>query len=320
MELESELLRIMNAEELEEALSGKIKSFHGLLTRDVAIRLIAKERGLMRKEDSFFKLSVIPKGEKRVCFLGRVKKVWPVAKYSSGKQSRVIEVEDESGVATLVLWNSDVELGNGLRVNDEIVVKGAYERNGELHLSYSGSLEIERKSLFSELRSLDDGDIVHIRGVVSKLEGMDRFVRDGYTSMGFAFIITDGQSERRCVIIGGMNRSGKLREGDEIIVEGGRVNNSNVEISNDSKILIRRKGEMIIGQIRRVDCIGEKIELDVEGREISLERPSALKLLGVEAAEDVRLSTVVALKKDVLLNNRIAIKFEEKDGQIFLRD
>ena len=45
MDLEAELLKSLPKEELESQITERIKSFQGLLTRDVALRLIAKEKG-----------------------------------------------------------------------------------------------------------------------------------------------------------------------------------------------------------------------------------------------------------------------------------
>ncbi len=41
--------------------------------------------------------------------------------------------------------------------------------------------------------------------------------------------------------------------------------------------------------------------------------------MGVEAAQDIALSTVVSLKKESLLNSRIALRIEEKGGKTVIR-
>jgi len=319
MDLEDELLKTISKDELEAQVSGKIESFHGFLTREVAVRLIAKEKGLLKTEEKTFRLAEIPKGEKRVMFSASVKRVWPVATYSSGKKSRVVEVEDETGANPLVLWNLDVDLASKLRARDRISVRGAYEKHGELHLGYSGSLEVVDKAAFSDLGALAEGETVHLRGIVSRVEGYDGFVRGTRTSTGFSFIISDGKSELRCIIFEDLARSERIRPDDEVIIESAGIRNGNAEIGSHSRILARRSREMLLGEISMLECSGDELSVRVGGKEAFLERASALRFLGVEAAPDIALSTVVSLKKESLLNSRIALRIEEKGGKTVIR-
>ena len=49
MDVEAELLDSMEKEELETQIKQRIASFHGFLTREVALRLIAKEKHRIEK-------------------------------------------------------------------------------------------------------------------------------------------------------------------------------------------------------------------------------------------------------------------------------
>ena len=305
MDIEAELLKTVPAHELEGLIGERICSFHGLLTREVALRLIAKEKGLLKAEDKRYRLADIPKGEKRVSFTAGVRAVWPIAAYQSGRRSRVIEVGDETGQKPLVLWNDDVSLANGLRTRDEISVRGAYEKNGELHLGYSGTFIVTAKAAFSELSSLSVDGSAHIRGFVSSVEGMDTFVRDGKTARGFSFMISDGSSERRCVMYG---KAANIEAGDEIIIEDAHIRKGDIEILPETRILSRRAKDMLIGEVGSLDCEGAGIVVDVGGKKAGFGRAGALRFLGVDAADDISISTVVALKKDSLINRRIAFK------------
>jgi hypothetical protein len=319
MDLEAELLKSLSKDDFERQVGKKIESFHGFLTREVAIRLIAKDMGLLKTEEKAYRLAEIPKGEKRIAFQANVKKVWPVATYSSGKKSRVVEVQDETGAKPLVLWNEDVELASKLRARDGLTVRGAYEKNGELHLGYSGSLEVVNKAAFSDLGELAEGESVHLRGIVSRVEGYDGFVRGTKTVQGYAFVISNGKNERRCIIYEGMGRSGSIRPEDEIIIENAGVRNGNVEIGAESRMMMRRSREMLLGEVTSVDCDGETLMVRVGGKDAKLSRDNAMRFLGVAAADDISLSTVVGLKKESLLNTMIAIRIEEKNGEIFVR-
>ncbi|MEW6748543.1 MAG: hypothetical protein AB1295_02455 [Candidatus Micrarchaeota archaeon] len=319
MDLEGELLKNMEDDGLEEAVASKIDSFHGLLTREAAIRLIAKEKGLLKKEERSFRLAEIPKGERKVGFKATVRRIWPVASYASGKRSRVVEVEDESGSMPLVLWNEDVELAARLRTKDEVHVQGAYERNGELHLGYSGSIKVMAKAGYGRLSELEEGESAHLRGFVAKIEGADSFVKGAQTVRGSSFIISDGSAERRCVILGAMERASKLQEGDEVIIENATVSNGNLEIGSESRLLSRRAKDMLIGELKGMECEGDRLVATIGERTIKLDRENALRFLGVEATEDIELCTIASLKRDALINSRMAVKVEQREGHILIR-
>ncbi|MFH1520086.1 MAG: hypothetical protein ABID61_00405 [Candidatus Micrarchaeota archaeon] len=314
MDLESKLRESISEDELEKTIKEKINSFHGLLTREVAMRLIAKERGLLKEEEKNCKLAEIPKNERKIRFSAHIKKIWQVAEYSSGKRSRVIEVEDETTTKPLVLWNDDVDLVKGLRIRDEINVKGTYERNGELHLGYSGSIEVVNKAGFSDLSDINEGDVVHLRGIISTIEGHDKFIVDGRSTPGFSFMISDGKIERRCVIFEGIGRANKIELNDETIIEGAVVKNSNIEINDGARLLIRRVKNMLMGEVKKIECVDEKLHVEVGERKVTLDRENAMRFFNVQVADDVKLSTITELKERSILNTKVAIK--EKDGQI----
>jgi hypothetical protein len=319
MDPEAELLKSMDKEELEQAVKLKIASFHGLLTRDVAVRLIAKEKGLLKTKEEVCRLGEVPKGAKKVGFRARVKKVWPLVTYSSGKSSLAVEVKDETGEMPLIFWNKDAELVKGLRAKDVINVSGAYEKSGELHFGYSGKLEIEERAGFSDLGQLDDNETVHLKGTISKVEGYDRFVRDGRTSMAFSFIVSDDRIDRRAVIWDKIERGERLKQGDEVLLEGAHVRKGDIDLDLSSRIKIRRKGDVLMGTLKGIECEGEGLSVEVDDRTVTLDRQNALRFMGVDVADDIELSTVVELKKETLLNTRIAVKIEERDGQILIR-
>ena len=314
MDNESDLRALIGDDPLEKAVASKIKSFHGLLTREAAIRLLAKEKGLLKsEEEKLYKLAEIPNNTKKISFSATIKKIWPIATYSSGKKSRVLEVEDGSASKPLVLWNDDVDLAVRLRVRDKIKVKGAYEKSGELHLGYTGDIEVEEKAGFSDLSDLKEGSAAHLRGVISKIEGNDMFVRNGKNIAGFSFFLTDGKIERRCLIIDGLGRTSALKKDQEVIIENAHIG-TNIEIGENSRILAK-KSNRIAGTVDRLDCSGEVLEVSVGGKHMTLDRENALRLFGAVVAPDIALSTVAALKRDSILNSRIALKVEDKDGK-----
>jgi len=318
MELEPLLLGKMAQDEMDRLVSSKIKSFHGLLTKEAAMRLIAKDMGLLKEEETEYKLAMIPKDAKRICFRAKVRKVWPVAEYSSGKRSRVIEVADDGTSKPLVLWNDDVELGKSLRARDHILVRGCYERGGELHLGYSGTLEVVEKAGFTDLSAMEDGSSIHVSGFISKIEGFDMFVEGNRTRRGFSFLVSDGRSERRCVILDGADRGARLKEADDIIIENADAHDGRIVAGPDARILSRRKSAMLLGEVKRLGYADQKMDLEVGGRAVSLDRENALRLLGIKIADDIGLSSVIALKKGQILNRRMAVRIDEKDERIIV--
>jgi hypothetical protein len=319
MDLEAELLKSLPKDELETLVAERIKSFQGLLTREVALRLIAKEKGLLKaEEEKEYALGQIPRGAKKVTFRASISRIWPVATYASGKRSRVVEVSAEGTTIPLVLWNQDTELGKGIRLKDEIIVRGAYESNGEMHLGYSGKIEVSKHATFSELENLTEGKRAHVRGFVSKVSGFGQFGRDGKAFRAFVFTLSDGKDETQCVVWEGPERAANLREGDEVILEGASVNEGKLLVDDSSRMHMRRTKEMLIGEIKTLECDGEKLIAKVGDRILSLDRRNALRLIQVEAADDIALSTIVSLKKHALINTKIALKAQEKDGQIVI--
>jgi len=311
MDLESELLKNTSKEEIEASIDEKIKSFHGLLTREVAIRLIAKEKGLLKEEEREYKLADIPKNQKKLAFRAEVRRIWPVASYSSGKRSRVVEIGEGSIMMPLILWNDDVELARGLRLKDEIMVKGAYESGGELHLGYSGSIEVSKRADFSSLGALPESGRVHVRGFVTAVLGTDDAPADGKGAIrrAFVFSISDGTNETKCAAWEGSDRAATLRAGDEVMLEGAEASGGMLLIDSSTRFRVRRK-EMLVGEVKRLECEGDVLVADIGGKELRLEREKALRLLGAQVAPDISLSTVVELKKDAMMNKRVALRID----------
>jgi hypothetical protein len=316
MDYESLLLESLSKEQLEEQVALKVSQFHGLLTRDVAMKLIAREKGLLKaEEEKKVPISAIPKGGKRISIEATVRKIWPVADYSSGKRSRVVEMEDGTGTVPLILWNEDVKLANGLRTKDSVLVRGAYEKGGELHLGYSGMLELKSRSPFSKLDSLAPGEFHHVQGFVSRVHGFDRYVSGTSAMPGFSFNISDGSKEVQVVIWGRPERGRVLQSGDEIIIESALEKDNRLELSEDARLLVRRKERMLLGKVESMEADGDSLKVAVGGKTASFGREDALRFMGVELAQDIKLTTAVTLKKNAMVNKSVAVRVKEKDGR-----
>jgi hypothetical protein len=313
MDYEELILKTLSAEQLEESVATKIAAFHGLLTREVALKLIAKEKGLLPDEEKNIKISEIEKGARKISLQASIKKIWPIVQYKSGKKSRVIELEDETGSIAVVLWNDDTGLGNTLRSKDQVLLKGAYERNEELHLGHSGTIEIKEKAAFSDLSALSADEYAHVRGYISRIDGFDKYVDERAAKFGFSFYVSDGVKDVQVIIWGKPGRGSNLAQGDEIIIENALEKNGRLELSDEARILTRRKEKMLLGKLEEMSEEDGSLKVKVDGKEVKFDRENGLKFMKVDLASDIMMRTALKLKKEFLINQNIAIRIKETE-------
>lgn len=312
MDVESELLKVMNQDEIDEAVDEKIEKFHGFLTKDIAMKLIAKEKGLLKDEEKSMKLNEITPETKNAVLEVSVERIYPVADYRGGKKCRRILIKDDSGERTLVLWNDDVDLTLKMRTGDVLELKGIYLKDDELYFGYSGIMKTRKRAEFSDLNKVleKEGHRVHLRGYISKISGFDTGV--------FVFRVSDEEHEVECRIVKDGLRGENLKEGDEIIIEGAFVRNGKIELERHSRILTRRKEKMLIGRINEMEFREGKMEVIVGNEKVLLDRENALRFMGLNASDDIGLDTLVTLKKDELLNSSIHMKVTRKNERIII--
>ncbi len=312
MDAREELLSTMTESELEKEVDAKIEKFHGFLTREVATKLIAKEKGFLKEEEKTVKINEIEPGVKKISVDVEVVKVFPTAAYRSGKKSRRVKLKDDTGEIILVLWNDDVNVAARMRSGDELLLQGVYERNGELHLGYYGFIKVRKRAGFSDMSTIDtkEGLRVHLRGFISKITGLG--------GGRFVFIVSDEKTEIECDITEGVERGNVLATGDEFIMENAIVMDGKIIIDNETRILTRRKERMLLGKISEMKCGDGELEVVVGDEKVSFDRENALKFMGIKAADDLKLCTLVTLKKDKLINTNVSIKITRKEGKVIV--
>jgi len=302
MDMEEELQAKLGEEGLEERIGETIEAYHGLLNRKAAIRVIARSEGLIAEEKAERKLSQIPSGARKLIIRARVRKVHPTFEYRSGKRSRVLEIEDDSGSRPLVLWNQDTLKADDLRSGDELLVKGAYERNGEVHFGYSASLAISKKAPVLDPGHVPESGLVHVRGRI-RMEGDGSLSLEGEGgSCRIAFKHDAARVER-------------LEEGDELLLEGAIARDGELEVVEGTRVLWRREREMLIGKVERLEAHDGLLEAEVGGRKALFGRDDAMRFLGVKAAEDITLETLVSIRGKDILNKPIALRVCESGGR-----
>lgn len=206
----------MNGEDgLEKEIAAKIDAFQGLLTREAALRIIAKE--------------------KRTNIRGRVVSIFPPVFYPSGKISRSLLIEKESRKAALKLWGKELELFTKIKVGDEIEIKNAYEKNGELLLGNKGNIDIVSHAPFCRLSELPERSYVNVRGKISSIAGKRHYTKkDGFF---FVFFLNDGSAEKQCIIWEEAGRGARLAIGDEVVLENAFSRDHSLHINSRSRIL-----------------------------------------------------------------------------------
>ncbi|MEM2908838.1 MAG: hypothetical protein QW590_03165 [Candidatus Bilamarchaeaceae archaeon] len=298
MTLEKELLSLMTKEKLEEAINEKIKNFHGFLTREVALKLLAAERGVLKREIK--QIADIKPGARSISISGTVSSVYPVIRYKSGKCSRRIRISDSTGNVDLMLWNEDANEAASIKSGDEIEVRNAYEKNGTIRLGYSGYFKITKRAEFTPLAELENfkGKRIHVRSFISKIIGRTR--------SSFVFRVSDGQVEIECLLPSWDRRGAQLEEKREVIIENGFFDGERIQLDDSTRLLLRKK-KIIVGIVRDIKETEEGIEVTMDEKKVVLNRELAYKFLDAKAAEDIKLATIISLKKDAILDHKRVI-------------
>ena len=275
----SELLKTMSKDELEEEVNKRISSFNGLLTRDIALKLIAREKGIYNAKPSAGSDSI------GSTFTAIIRRILPEENYNSGKKSRAMEIynssaggrvgegaDESAGGKThiLRLWNDDVLLFAKLRVGDEITISGAYEKNGILNLGYSGKVSLSKSALFAkiaDIKSNPETQIVNVRGNIVSVRSDSFEVSDGSLSVSV------------------FGNTQTLAVGDEVILENVSADSGNLRLSGNSRLLVKKP---------------KSVSTDTPA--MILSRKEVLESMGVKVADDISLETIVNLKKSSLSN------------------
>lgn len=298
MDVEAELLKVMSKDELEQAVKAKTDEFHGFLTREVALKLVAADKEILKKEIKGIK--DIHTGARGVSVLAAVTEVYPMRIYPSGNRSRIIRIKDDTGETGLMLWNKDADDAAGVKVGDEIEVINAMEKNGELSLGYSGYMKIVKSAGFTPLNEVKEfeGKRIHVRSFISNLIG--------HSGSGYQFSVSDGKETVECFMGYKDARYSGLANGREIVLENALVDKGNIKIDDKTRVLLKKE-KIITGILESIEEKDDKVEVIVDRKKYLLEKDAAYRFLDVKAVEGVELSTIIKLKRDSILNKNVLI-------------
>ncbi len=154
----------LTLKELEDMVKSKEEKLSGLVTKEGAIHLVAKELGVNLLDSNPRKLelaNVLP-GMRNVNVVGRVFKISQINEFkrSNGSTGRVANVfiGDDTGFVRLPLWNDQVEFieDGKINVGDVIKVMNAFAKesvygNVELSMGKFGTVQPVEESELAQL-------------------------------------------------------------------------------------------------------------------------------------------------------------------------
>ncbi len=240
---------------LEEKVAEVQARFSGLLTREGSIRLVALDNGMAPEGKGSavpVKLGQLKDFEGAfVSVVCRVKKIFCSREFErDGRKGRVCNVllGDETGEATLVLWNADADFAErALERNSCIRVENSCVKNGELQSSLYTSLSPEKPGPGLPDFSLPPS------GVSDAVEGGDfyarvcgksalrEFERNDRNGLVLNLEVEDGSGKPKVLVC--WNRNARiaegLSEGDVVKIEGVTLKNGELHASWMTHMLAR---------------------------------------------------------------------------------
>ena len=305
MDIEAELLKTMSKEEMNTAAAKLIADFHGFLTRDVALKIMAAEKGILKKDVTT--IAEIKPAVKNITLTCSIVTIGQLKSYPTGNRCRVMKVEDETGTTEVLLWNEDAEEAAGFKSGDQLEIVNAYEKSGKLSLGYSGYFKIVKRAGFTDLAAVQqaEGRRIHVRSFISRVIGPE--------AAGFAFAISDGATEVKCLLPAGDERSTKLAQDRETVIENGLVKDNIVLIDQGSRLLLKRD-KVAVGKLELLEADADGAAAVVGGTRIHLGRQAAFKLLGIKPNTAVQLSTIINLKRNMMLGRNVVLDLKGDDN------
>lgn len=295
-EIESRLKEIYK-DSFEEKVQETIAKYEGLLTREVAVKLLAKEHGVIRDEPK--KINEIKPGAKKVWLKAYINEIGPTRTFGE-KKMRTVVLKDETGEIKLKLWNDQINMLKKIRIGDLVEIKYAYEKNG-LSLSYGAEMRVVEEAKLTPLAIVDDGR-VSLKEVVDSVEGKVQTKSGEF----FIFYITDGNKKVKCIIVDGIDRGEKIKPGEEVLIQNARYKNDAVWVNSKTRLLVKRKVVKGVIEDMFVDS-GKLVVVFKENGKRVLERKEACRFLEADIADDIDLETILNLKKEYIIGKEVIL-------------
>lgn len=216
-------------EKVDSLIEDKLLEFSGMITREAAAHLVAKDMGLQLEssQSGRFQIKNLVSGMRNVTFAARVFKISAINEFQrkNGEKGRVVNVflSDGTGYTRVPLWNDQVKMveDEEVKVGDVVQVFGGMSKDnmyGEVEVSLgkfggmrksdddSGVLGMEsigqgfQESARTKIANLVPGAF-DVRGtIVQVFRGNFIFENDvGEKAMFFSCLLDDGTADIRAV-------------------------------------------------------------------------------------------------------------------------
>jgi replication factor A1 len=185
---------IQTKDEFEKNINQIQKEYDFLFDENTAAFLIVDELG--RNKENIYKIADLKDGIE--CTLkGKVTKINNTRSFNrkNGSNGRVvnIEISDETGKCTLVLWNKDVELIKNKKIKKERIVKiiNGYVKNGytglEINVGRYGLINILQEDEI-EVKKINNSENL-VKGEITNIQPTRAFFKDN-GEFGFVSNVT----------------------------------------------------------------------------------------------------------------------------------
>ncbi len=160
----------LSKEEIEKRIKEKQEEFSGLLSKEGAAFLVARDLGIEVKETSFLNIKDLVSGMKRVNIKGRVFKISDVHEFErrDGSRGKVVNIflADSTGFVRLPLWDDKVELVKEVKLGDIIEIRNGFAREnifGDVEISLGKYGKIEKSEKEYDLPSVEEIEKMFLR-------------------------------------------------------------------------------------------------------------------------------------------------------------
>lgn len=235
--------RGITSERLSQMVAQKKEEFAGLLNEQAAIYAVAKEHGITadaaQQAVPTAKIAHLSEKSKGVSLLCTVKRIQALKTFErNGKKGSLVsmQVEDDSGMMRMVLWNRDAERAESgeIEKGDQVEIRGAYVKPSigggiELHLGLSGTIRRAEKQTSArkllKLGALADGmgEVDTIARII-EIGARTDFERNGKKGSVLPCVIGDETGTIRLALWDASpDLAARLKANDVIKVENGQV-------------------------------------------------------------------------------------------------
>lgn len=174
----------VSKEEVEKKIEARRVKLSGLISKEGAAQIIARELGV-DLDNVRMKISELISGMKKANLVCKIVKIFPVRTFErNGREGKVanLVIGDSTGSLKLVLWDTNhIEIieREEVREGDSVEIKNGSVREGEIHLSSFSELKksdeviedvkTEQVTQKKGVAEIQDGQSVKIRGIVVQL-------------------------------------------------------------------------------------------------------------------------------------------------------